>query len=87
MKTLDWNKSFKNGMESVGLDYSGEYGVIETEMFWPIDHMVAPAEKAVQCVQCHTKDGKKGLLDWKALGYSADPVINLDDRVKKGIVK
>jgi hypothetical protein len=27
-------------------------------MSWPITHMVAPKEKALGCVECHSKDGR-----------------------------
>ena len=32
--------------------------------------MVSPKAKALQCIDCH---GKNGRLDWKALGYTGDP--------------
>lgn len=31
------------GMKSVDLPYRGSYSFGSTEMFWPINHMVAPA--------------------------------------------
>ncbi len=31
---------------------------IKTEMSWPITHMVAPKEKALACVECHSKNGR-----------------------------
>ncbi|CAG36715.1 hypothetical protein DP1986 [Desulfotalea psychrophila LSv54] len=74
-KSLNWQKSFSLGMEAAGLSFSGEAGVIETRMFWPIDHMVSPASQAVGCIECHTKDPEqKPLLDWQKLGYPGDPV-------------
>ncbi len=33
-------------------------GFVETEMSWPITHMVAPKEDALKCEQCHTKVGR-----------------------------
>ena len=71
-KTFDWSLASKLGMESVGLDFSGEYGFVETEFFIPVNHMVAPKEKALKCWDCHHKT--KGRLDWKALGYPGDPM-------------
>ena len=71
-KTYDWNLASQLGMKEVNLDYSGKYGFIETEMYWPINHMVASKDKALKCTNCH---GAKGnTLDWKALGYSGDPM-------------
>jgi hypothetical protein len=34
-------------MKSVGLPFSGDIGFVETEMYWPVNHMVAPKEQAV----------------------------------------
>lgn len=70
-KTYDWNNSAELGMKTVDLPYSGDYGFAETVMYWRINHMVVPAEKVLQCLDCH---GDKGRLDWKALGYAADPI-------------
>jgi hypothetical protein len=33
--------------------------------------MVAPKDKALHCTDCH---GAGSRMDWKALGYAADPV-------------
>ena len=70
---FDWDKAVRLGSQVVGLPYSGHYGFAETEMFWPTTHMVAPANKALQCIDCHTKDGT-GRLNWTALGYDGDPI-------------
>jgi len=68
---FNWDKAVRLGSEASGLAYSGEYGFTETEMFWPLTHMVAPVEESLQCTDCH---GGGGLLDWQALGYSGDPL-------------
>ena len=72
-KTWDWNNASVLGMESVDLPYSGSFAFIETEMYWPINHMVAPAKDALKCTACHSKDGN-GRLNWEMLGYSGDPM-------------
>jgi octaheme c-type cytochrome (tetrathionate reductase family) len=72
---FDWDKALKAGAEAFGLPYSGDYGFARTAMYWPITHMVAPADQAVQCNECHTPDGSPGRLDWEALGYPGDPMI------------
>lgn len=51
----DWSKAIPVGMEAAGAEYSGEYGFIETRMYWPITHMVAPSEEALECDSCHTR--------------------------------
>ena len=71
-KTYDWNSASELGMKEVNLEYSGNYDFIETEMYWPINHMVASKDKALRCTSCHGK--KADLLDWEALGYSKDPM-------------
>lgn len=69
-KTNDWDAAFKEGMAAVGLTYSGQYGFAETESWWKVNHMVAPKEAALKCVDCH---GAQSRLDWTALGYAGDP--------------
>ena len=31
-------------------------------MYWPITHMVAPKESALECQSCHSKDGRLATL-------------------------
>jgi len=68
---FDWDNALRLGAAETGLTYSGEYGFIETEMYWPLSHMVTPADRAVGCTDCH---GEGGRMDWKALGYEGDPM-------------
>ncbi|HTN52436.1 MAG TPA: tetrathionate reductase family octaheme c-type cytochrome [Anaeromyxobacter sp.] len=68
---FNWDQAFRLGAKASGLDYSGHYGFAETEMSWPLSHMVAPKEKALSCTDCH---GERSRLDWKALGYAGDPI-------------
>lgn len=68
---FDWKIAAKKGAEVAGLPYSGKYDFTETHMYWPINHMTAPAEKALKCVQCHSKNSR---INWKQLGYAKDPV-------------
>ncbi len=55
-KEFNWQRSAEEGMKMVNLPYSGNYGFAQTEMYWPINHMVSSKEKAVQCIECHTRD-------------------------------
>jgi len=68
---FDWDKALRMGAKQVGLEYSGEYGFVDTLMFWPLSHMVLPKDKALQCNDCH---GRQGRMDWNALGYPEDPM-------------
>ncbi|RMH00043.1 MAG: tetrathionate reductase family octaheme c-type cytochrome [Chloroflexi bacterium] len=68
---FDWDKAARLGSEASGLKYSGHYDFAPTEFYWPTTHMVSPKEDALQCVDCHSENGR---LDWIALGYEGDPV-------------
>ncbi|NPA06260.1 MAG: tetrathionate reductase family octaheme c-type cytochrome [Chloroflexi bacterium] len=61
-KGFDWGPAFEVGMKTAGLPYSGQYDWIETTMYWPITHMVAPAEQALSCQACHTRQGRLATL-------------------------
>jgi hypothetical protein len=69
--TFDWKSALKLGAKQAGLEFSGEYEFVETEMYWPLSHMVLPKEQALKCTDCH---GGGGRLDWRALGYDGDPI-------------
>lgn len=71
--TFDWLRSATLGMKESGMEFSGEYGFAPTEMYWRIDHMVSPKEKALLCLDCH---GDTGRMNWEALGYKGDPMDN-----------
>ena len=57
-KTFDWDQAIELGMQAVGRPFSGNYDFVETEMLWPITHMVAPASEALACDDCHSSDGR-----------------------------
>ncbi len=60
---FNWAEAARAGMHRVGLPFSGEYDFIETKMYWPVNHMVAPKEQAVSCSECHTRnDGRLAQL-------------------------
>lgn len=54
---LDWEAALRTGMEYLGMSYSGSHDFIETEMFLLVNHMVSPSDQALQCQDCHTRDG------------------------------
>ena len=72
-------------MNEVDLDFSDSVDFIETEMYWPINHMVMTADNALKCTSCHGKGGENR-LNWKALGYSDDP-IKKGTREKNKLIK
>lgn len=55
---FDWAKSIAAGMKAAGAEYSGHFGFVDTYMYWPITHMVAPSEDALDCQECHARDGR-----------------------------
>ena len=68
---FNWDQAVRLAQKFTGISYSGHYDFIETEMYWPINHMVQAREKALHCVDCH---GEQGRFDWDALGYPGDPM-------------
>lgn len=54
----DWTKAVATGMKAADLPFSGEVGFVQTRYYWPIQHMVAPKEQALQCNDCHRKGGR-----------------------------
>lgn len=75
---LDWERSLEEGMKYVGLPYSGKFGFIETEMYLPISHMVAPADQALDCRECHTRHGSRlaSLRDFYMPGRDYNKVVD-----------
>jgi octaheme c-type cytochrome (tetrathionate reductase family) len=69
---FEWDGALAQGMKAAGLEYSGQYGFAETEGWWKINHMVAPASMALKCKQCHDVDNASR-MNWQALGYEKDP--------------
>ncbi len=65
----DWNLALQEGAAYTGLPYSGEWGFVDTVMYLSINHEVAPATEARQCIDCHGPEG----LDWEELGFSSNP--------------
>ena len=61
---FDWNLAAEAGMKRMGLPYSGKHDFIETEMYWPVNHMVAPKDQTLSCEECHTREnGRLASLD------------------------
>jgi len=70
--TFDWNSALASGAAAAGIPYSGNYGFADTQMYWPLTHMVQPASNALTCADCHSDNGR---FDWQALGYYGDPMV------------
>ncbi len=55
---FDFTKAIEAGMAATGRPFSGEFDFVDTRMTWPITHMVAPAEDALACADCHRPGGR-----------------------------
>jgi len=74
---FDWDKALEVGMRSQGLEYSGEMKFVDTEMTWPITHMVAPKQDALACRQCHQENGRlQAITDIYMPGRDNTPLID-----------
>jgi hypothetical protein len=57
-KNFGWEKAVAAGMSDTGLPFSGKVDFVETEMAWPITHMVAPKDQSLGCVDCHGAESR-----------------------------
>ena len=75
----DWPKALQAGADINELDeYKGNFNFIETNGYWPIKHMVAPSEDAVECVACHSRESRlAGLNDFYLIGRDSNPWVEL----------
>jgi octaheme c-type cytochrome (tetrathionate reductase family) len=56
---FNWESASREGMKLVGLPFSGKTEFIETEMVWPVNHMVSPKTETVKCNECHTREDSR----------------------------
>jgi hypothetical protein len=81
--TALWEAALTAGAVGAGQIADGEavtstdFEWVYTEMYLNIDHEVAPADQALQCVDCHMGSDR---LDWTALGYGSDPMTSGTNR-------
>ncbi|MGF1548398.1 MAG: tetrathionate reductase family octaheme c-type cytochrome [Thiotrichales bacterium] len=82
-RSYDWDKALVSGMaeaKRIGqtqVEYSGKFDFVETKMYWPITHMVAPKEDALACAECHSKTGRLANLEGVYIpGRDANPWID-----------
>ncbi|SLM27958.1 Cytochrome c family protein [Desulfamplus magnetovallimortis] len=54
--TFNWDESLTIGSEMLGLPFSGEFDFVESTYVFPITHMVAPKDMALNCTECHTRE-------------------------------
>jgi len=78
-KGTNLNSAVTKGMRELRLPYSGRYGIATTVAFRRLNHGVAPANKALDCLDCH---GGGARFNWRALGYEQDPWTNDRENMK-----
>ncbi|MDR3763825.1 MAG: hypothetical protein P4M01_06980 [Acidobacteriota bacterium] len=69
-QTGELDKSIREAAEHAYGVKNPVYGWADTTRYMGIYHGVRPHEQALHCKDCH---GAGGRMDWKALGYPADP--------------
>lgn len=66
---FDWPKALTAGAKLNDVEFSGQYGFVETNGYWPIKHMVAPKEQTLECQACHARPSRlDGLNDFYLVG-------------------
>lgn len=60
---LRWDTAIYLGMQQAGRQYSGKFGFIKTEAYWPINHQVSPKEQSLKCIDCHTRSDEGRLAN------------------------
>ena len=73
-KGYNWTNAISAGMAAVGQTFSGQMGWANTEMYWVENHMVAPKEEALTCLDCHSPNGR---IPFAQLGYEPKRVAQL----------
>lgn len=68
--TENWEQIAQQGLQDLRLPFSGTLGFVVTATYKRINHGIAPADQALDCLDCH---GQQGRITWKKLGYEADP--------------
>ncbi|KAF0103686.1 MAG: cytochrome c family protein [bacterium] len=76
-KNFGWEKAIAAGMAETGLPFSGKVDFVETEMAWPITHMVAAKDESLGCVDCHGANSRlAGLPGIYMPGHSASRLLD-----------
>jgi octaheme c-type cytochrome (tetrathionate reductase family) len=57
--TFDMNDAIVRGNKTLDVPYSGEFDYVETTYAFPITHMVAPRENALDCNECHIRKNSR----------------------------
>ncbi|MFD0981920.1 multiheme c-type cytochrome [Tropicimonas aquimaris] len=53
-----WEDAVEAGMDAAGVDFSGDVAFARVRQMIPVNHMVAPADQALDCNACHVRAGR-----------------------------
>ena len=75
-KDFNYDTAAYLGMKYNERAYSGSWDFVESEAYWPINHMVSPKEETVTCVECHSRYGRlEGLNDFYLPGRDYSSIV------------
>ena len=72
----DIDKAVREGCANAYGNHHPDYEWVQSIRYMGLFHEVRPADKALQCLDCHSDGGR---LNWKELGYKKDPILNAFD--------
>ncbi len=53
---FSWDRAIREGMQALGLEYSGRFDWVETTLYTGIHHGVGPSGSALGCSDCHVAE-------------------------------
>jgi len=74
--TGDIETAVKEGAAAAYGIHDPDYEWVRVRRYMGIFHEVQPADRALQCLDCHREGGR---MDWRALGYKKDPLLDAMD--------
>ena len=77
-KDFNWQTAATEGMKELNLPYSGKLSFLKTEMYWPVNHMVASKENTLDCKSCHTRENSRlaGINDFYMPGRDYSSLVD-----------
>lgn len=79
-ESFEMKNAIEHGNNALGIPFSGEFDYVKTSYAFPITHMVAPKEKALNCTQCHIRKDSR-LASIKGLYMPGRDKSNLLDTI------
>ena len=78
-KDFNWQTASEVGMKEADLPFSGKISFINTEMYWPVNHMVASKENTLSCNSCHQRENSRlaGLNDFYMPGRDYSKLVEV----------